>query len=169
MEVDDQLAGDGGGGAVSVVVGDESQRQVDPGGDAGVGVVEETALRPVGGRAPSVQQSGGGEHERTGTDRGDAARIGGEPPYLGKQLAVGDHCVHVGSASIRYSTAGRTREALEKTSSGPVTSRIWAVSNAGGYGSHLGLDRTRGTPVIVLSDVANDASDLGTQLLADRG
>ncbi len=26
-------------------------------------------------------------------------------------------------------TAGRKREALEKTSSGPVTSRIWAVSN----------------------------------------
>jgi CubicO group peptidase (beta-lactamase class C family) len=37
-----------------------------------------------------------------------------------------------------------------------------------GYASYLGLDRPRRKAVIVLSDVANDASDLGTQLLADR-
>jgi CubicO group peptidase (beta-lactamase class C family) len=37
-----------------------------------------------------------------------------------------------------------------------------------GYASYLGLDRPRHKAVIVLSDVANDASDLGTQLLADR-
>ena len=36
----------------------------------------------------------------------------------------------------------------------------------GGYASYLGLDRSRRTAVIVLSDIANDASDLGTQLLA---
>ncbi|WP_327633061.1 beta-lactamase family protein [Kribbella sp. NBC_00482] len=36
----------------------------------------------------------------------------------------------------------------------------------GGYASYLGLDRARHKAVIVLSDVANDASDLGTQLLA---
>ena len=38
----------------------------------------------------------------------------------------------------------------------------------GGYASYLGLDRPRHKAVIVLSDVANDASDLGTQLLAHR-
>ncbi|MEV5967108.1 serine hydrolase domain-containing protein [Kribbella sp. NPDC051952] len=38
----------------------------------------------------------------------------------------------------------------------------------GGYAAYLGLDRTRRTAVIVLSDIANDASDLGTQLLAHR-
>jgi CubicO group peptidase (beta-lactamase class C family) len=38
----------------------------------------------------------------------------------------------------------------------------------GGYASYLGLDRRRHKAVIVLSDVANDASDLGTQLLVDR-
>jgi hypothetical protein len=37
-----------------------------------------------------------------------------------------------------------------------------------GYASYLGLDRRGRKAVIVLSDVANDASDLGTQLLADR-
>jgi CubicO group peptidase (beta-lactamase class C family) len=37
-----------------------------------------------------------------------------------------------------------------------------------GYASYLGLDRPRHKAVIVLSDVANDASDLGTQLLAHR-
>ena len=38
----------------------------------------------------------------------------------------------------------------------------------GGYASYLGLDRPRHKAVIVLSDVANDTSDLGTQLLAHR-
>lgn len=38
----------------------------------------------------------------------------------------------------------------------------------GGYASYLGLDRPRHKAVIVLSDVANDASDVGTQLLAHR-
>jgi CubicO group peptidase (beta-lactamase class C family) len=45
------------------------------------------------------------------------------------------------------------------------------TSHAGqtsGYASYLGLDRARNTAVIVLSDVANDASDLGAQLLARR-
>ena len=37
-----------------------------------------------------------------------------------------------------------------------------------GYASYLGLDRSRHKAVIVLSDVANDAGDLGSQLLADR-
>ena len=37
-----------------------------------------------------------------------------------------------------------------------------------GYASYLGLDRHGHKAVIVLSDVANDAGDLGTQLLADR-
>jgi hypothetical protein len=45
------------------------------------------------------------------------------------------------------------------------------TSHAGqtsGYASYLGLDRPRHKAVIVLSDVANDASDLGTPLLAHR-
>ena len=42
------------------------------------------------------------------------------------------------------------------------------AGQTGGYASYLGLDRPRHTAVIVLSDVANDASDLGTQLLAHR-
>ena len=42
------------------------------------------------------------------------------------------------------------------------------AGQTGGYASYLGLDRPRHKAVIVLSDVANDASDLGTQLLADR-
>ena len=37
-----------------------------------------------------------------------------------------------------------------------------------GYASYLGLDRPRHKAVIVLSDVANDGADLGSQLLADR-
>jgi hypothetical protein len=37
-----------------------------------------------------------------------------------------------------------------------------------GYASYLGLDRPRHKAVIVLSDIANDGADLGTQLLADR-
>jgi hypothetical protein len=42
------------------------------------------------------------------------------------------------------------------------------AGQTGGYASYLGLDRANGKAVIVLSDVANDASDLGTQLLARR-
>jgi CubicO group peptidase (beta-lactamase class C family) len=40
------------------------------------------------------------------------------------------------------------------------------AGQTGGYASYLGIDRARHKAVIVLSDVANDASDLGTQLLA---
>jgi CubicO group peptidase (beta-lactamase class C family) len=42
------------------------------------------------------------------------------------------------------------------------------AGQTGGYASYLGLDRRAGRAVIVLSDVANDAGDLGSQLLADR-
>ena len=42
------------------------------------------------------------------------------------------------------------------------------AGQTGGYASYLGLDRAGHKAVIVLSDVANDASDLGSQLLADR-
>ncbi len=42
------------------------------------------------------------------------------------------------------------------------------AGQTGGYASYLGLDRTGHKAVIVLSDVANDASDLGSQLLANR-
>jgi CubicO group peptidase (beta-lactamase class C family) len=42
------------------------------------------------------------------------------------------------------------------------------AGQTGGYASYLGLDRARNKAVIVLSDVANDARDLGSQLLADR-
>ena len=116
-QVDDQLTGDGGGGLVSVVVGDESEREVDAGGDAGggphvavvhvdgvgvdgdvdVGVVEQSAFRPVGGGPSSVQQAGRGEHEGAGADRGHAACAGGEPPDMGEQLGVRDGRVHVGA------------------------------------------------------------------------
>jgi CubicO group peptidase (beta-lactamase class C family) len=44
----------------------------------------------------------------------------------------------------------------------------WHNGQTGGYASYLGLDRPRHTAVIVLSNVANDASNLGTQLLAHR-
>ncbi len=40
------------------------------------------------------------------------------------------------------------------------------AGQTGGYASYLGLDRPHHKAVIVLSDVANDASNLGTQLLA---
>ncbi len=43
------------------------------------------------------------------------------------------------------------------------------AGQTGGYASYLGLDIPRGTAVIVLSDVANNALDLGSELLADRG
>jgi len=42
------------------------------------------------------------------------------------------------------------------------------AGQTGGYASYLGIDRTRRTAVVVLSDVANDAGDLGSQLLAVR-
>ncbi len=42
------------------------------------------------------------------------------------------------------------------------------AGQTGGYASYIGLDRTGHKAVIVLSDVANDASDLGSQLLANR-
>jgi CubicO group peptidase (beta-lactamase class C family) len=42
------------------------------------------------------------------------------------------------------------------------------AGQTGGYASYLGLDRPRRKAVIVLSAVANDAGDLGSQLLADR-
>ena len=44
----------------------------------------------------------------------------------------------------------------------------WHAGQTGGYASYLALDRARHKAVVVLSDVANDASDLGSQLLADR-
>jgi len=43
------------------------------------------------------------------------------------------------------------------------------AGQTGGYASYLGLDRAGHKAVIVLSDIANDASDLGSQLLANRG
>ncbi len=42
------------------------------------------------------------------------------------------------------------------------------AGQTGGYAAYLGLDRSGHKAVIVLSDVANDAGDLGSQLLADR-
>ena len=42
------------------------------------------------------------------------------------------------------------------------------AGQTGGYAAYLGLDRPGHKAVIVLSDVANDASDLGSQLLANR-
>jgi len=43
----------------------------------------------------------------------------------------------------------------------------WHNGQTGGYSSYFGVDRTRGTAVIVLSDVANPAAyDLGVKLLA---
>jgi CubicO group peptidase (beta-lactamase class C family) len=43
------------------------------------------------------------------------------------------------------------------------------AGQTGGYASYLGLDIPRHKAVIVLSDVANNANDLGIELLADRG
>jgi len=42
------------------------------------------------------------------------------------------------------------------------------AGQTGGYASYLGLDRQARKAVIVLSDVANDAGDLGSRLLDDR-
>ena len=42
------------------------------------------------------------------------------------------------------------------------------AGQTGGYAAYLGLDRSGRKAVIVLSDIANDASDLGSQLLANR-
>ena len=43
------------------------------------------------------------------------------------------------------------------------------AGQTGGYASYLGIDRARHKAVIVLSDVASNANDLGIELLADRG
>jgi len=43
------------------------------------------------------------------------------------------------------------------------------AGQTGGYAAYLGLDIPRHKAVIVLSDVANNANDLGIELLADRG
>jgi hypothetical protein len=42
------------------------------------------------------------------------------------------------------------------------------AGQTGGYAAYLGLDRPGHKAVIVLSDIANDASELGSQLLAHR-
>ena len=42
------------------------------------------------------------------------------------------------------------------------------AGQTGGYASYLGIDRTRHKAVIVLSDVANNANDLGIELLIDH-
>ena len=42
------------------------------------------------------------------------------------------------------------------------------AGQTGGYASYLGLDRSRHKAVIVLSDVANNANDLGIELLIDH-
>jgi CubicO group peptidase (beta-lactamase class C family) len=42
------------------------------------------------------------------------------------------------------------------------------AGQTGGYASYLGLDRPRHKAVVVLSDIANDGADLGSQLLANR-
>jgi CubicO group peptidase (beta-lactamase class C family) len=42
------------------------------------------------------------------------------------------------------------------------------AGQTGGYASYLGIDRARHKAVIVLSDVANNANDLGIELLIDR-
>ena len=43
------------------------------------------------------------------------------------------------------------------------------AGQTGGYASYLGIDRARHKAVIVLSDVANNANDLGIERLTDRG
>ena len=43
------------------------------------------------------------------------------------------------------------------------------AGQTGGYASYLGIDRSRRKAVIVLSDVANNANDLGIELLIDHG
>jgi CubicO group peptidase (beta-lactamase class C family) len=56
-----------------------------------------------------------------------------------------------------------------RTSTWPTGQTITSHGGqTGGYASYLGLDRPRHKAVIVLADVANDASDVGTQLLAHR-
>ena len=44
----------------------------------------------------------------------------------------------------------------------------WHAGQTGGYASYLGIDRPRHKAVIVLSDVANNANDLGIELLVDH-
>ena len=86
-----QPAGDGERGLVAEVVLDEREREVDARGDSGggedVAVTNEDrvgfdpnsrmtareclARGPVSGRAPAVEEPGGGEHEGAGADRRD--------------------------------------------------------------------------------------------------
>jgi hypothetical protein len=43
------------------------------------------------------------------------------------------------------------------------------AGQTGGYASYIGSTAARHKGVIVLSDVANNANDLGVELLIDRG
>lgn len=111
-EEHDELAGDGEGCSVAVVFFDESEGEVDAGGDAGGGVDaaiaeidgvgldvdggefagEAVAEVPVGDGLAAVEEAGGGEREGSGADGGDAAGAGGgggDPRDVGGVVGAG--------------------------------------------------------------------------------
>ena len=103
-----QPAGDGERGLVAEVVLDEREREVDARGDSGggedVAVTNEDrvgfdlnsrmtareclARGPVSGRAPAVEEPGGGEHEGAGADRRHPAGVAGEGADAADELGV---------------------------------------------------------------------------------
>ncbi len=108
LHVHDELARDGAGNVLAHVVGDEREREIHARGDAGrrpdVAAAHEDAIAldddfgvfplqalargPMGGRRPPVEQSRGGEDERTRTHRGDAAAAAGEVRDRAHELRV---------------------------------------------------------------------------------
>ena len=96
-------------------LGEQRQREIDAGGHAAAGHevvvahdprlnrncaegLEQVVRRPMGGRALSLQQSGGAEHERAGADRSDEPRPVRLPPHEGDRRLVGHQGVDPNAA-----------------------------------------------------------------------
>ena len=63
----------------------------------------------MGGDAAAVEQSGLGEQERAGADRGDPAGPAGDAPHRGHELGVADAVVDaLAPATTKVSTGPRT-------------------------------------------------------------
>src|SRR3954470_1580413 len=135
---------------------------------------------------------------RTAIEVGHALVAGGQSrtglpvqPWVMDAYAPGGAAVSTTGDLVKLATALLDRTAPGMTALQPTTGtdhsntrigQFWQVSTwengqtitahagqTGGYASYLGLDIARHKAVIVLSDVANNANDLGIELLADRG
>jgi len=100
----------------------------------------------------------------------DDAIEGDQAKLVGRSVELGEA---PGPAALEPTTAtdvGNTRIGdFWQTSTWQTGQTITHhAGQTGGYASYLGLDRGGRKAVVVLSDVANDASDLGSQLLANR-